>query len=151
MSSPYSRIACCVDCDDRAHEVLAEGLRLADGAPGVVHAVHAVAPPHVLMSGPYAYVAPILELREQAESWLLELTGELPGVSPVLLDGDPAREVCRWAEETGVDLIIAAAHRGVLERALLGGFASYLAYHAPCAVMLLHDAKVGAATAGGPR
>jgi nucleotide-binding universal stress UspA family protein len=145
MSSPYSRIACCVDCDDRAHEVLAEGLRLADGAPGVVHAVHVVAPPRLAPSGPYAYVPPILELREQAESWLRELADDVPGVTPVLLDGYPAREVCHWAEEAGVDLIIAAAHRGVLERALLGGFASYLAYHAPCAVMLLHDTKVVAA------
>jgi nucleotide-binding universal stress UspA family protein len=146
MPSPYSRIACCVDCDDRAHEVLAEGLRLADGSPGVVHVVHAVAPPRMALAGPYAYVAPIMEMREQAESWLQELADEVPGVSPVLLDGNPAREVCRWAEETGVDLIIAAAHRGVFERVLLGGFASYLAYHAPCAVMLLHGTSVGAAT-----
>jgi nucleotide-binding universal stress UspA family protein len=100
----------------------------------------------VALAGPYAYVAPILELREQAESWLQELARDVPGVSPVLLDGHPSREVCRWAEETGVDLIVAAAHRGVVERVLLGGFASYLAYHAPCAVMLLHGTSVGAAT-----
>jgi hypothetical protein len=32
MSSLYSRIACCVDRDDMAPEVLAESLRLADGS-----------------------------------------------------------------------------------------------------------------------
>jgi nucleotide-binding universal stress UspA family protein len=142
MSSLYSRIACCVDRDDMASEVLAESLRLAGGSPGVVHAVHVVAPPHMVMAGPYAYVAPMLELRDEAEAWLDDLTDDLPGVSPVLLMGHPAREVCRWAAEAAADLIVAMAHRGAVERAILGGFASYLAYRAPCTVTLLHPADV---------
>jgi nucleotide-binding universal stress UspA family protein len=142
MPSLYSRIACCVERDDMASEVLAEGLRLADGASGVVHAVHVVASPHMVMAGPYTYVAPMPELREEAEVWLEDLTADLPGVVPTLLVGQPAREVCRWAADTAVDLILAVAHRGVVERAILGGFAAHLAYHAPCAVMLVHPADL---------
>jgi nucleotide-binding universal stress UspA family protein len=33
---------------------------------------------------------------------------------------------------------VAAAHRGLVERAMLGGFAAYVAYHAPCPVLLVH-------------
>lgn len=140
MPGLYSRIACCIDRDDMAPEILAEGLRLADGSPGVVHAVHVVAPPHMVMAGPYAYVAPMPELREEAEEWLERLTEGLPGVSPVLLSGHPAREVCRWAADTAADLILAMSHRKAVERAIMGRFAGHLAYHAPCTVTLLHPA-----------
>ena len=32
--------------------------------------------------------------------------------------------------------LIAASHRGLVERVLLGSFAGYLVRHAPCAVLL---------------
>ena len=38
----------------------------------------------------------------------------------------------------GVDLIVAAARRGFMERVMLGGFASRLAYSAPCSLLLIH-------------
>jgi nucleotide-binding universal stress UspA family protein len=33
--------------------------------------------------------------------------------------------------------MVAATHRGLVERALLGSFAGYLAHHAPCSVFLV--------------
>ena len=43
-----------------------------------------------------------------------------------------------------IDLAVASAHRGRATRALLGGFASYVAYHAPCPVLLVRPAADGA-------
>ena len=55
----------------------------------------------------------------------------------VLLEGvyaGPA--ITDWAAEHDVDLLIAAAHRRGVERWFLGGFASHLAHHAPCDVLI---------------
>ena len=59
----------------------------------------------------------------------------------VLLHGRPGVAVCEWAETTDVDVLVAGSHRGLLDRALLGSFAGYIAYHAPCAVHLVRPAK----------
>ena len=47
---------------------------------------------------------------------------------------------------------MAAAYRSRMERAMLGGFAAHIACHAPCSVLLVHQAAVpaeSAAAAGG--
>lgn len=138
MDRPYDRIACCVDRDGMTDEVIAEGMRLAGGDPSALQIVHVVAPPHTLVAGPFAYIAPVTEVWSEAEAWLEDRTQALPGATPVLLDGSPARALCAWAATHDIQLIIAAAHRGRVERAMLGGFASHIAYHAPCSVLLVH-------------
>lgn len=138
MDWPYRKIACCVDRDEASDDVLREATRLAAGSPGALRVVHVIAPPQSLVAGPFAYAAPMMELRGDAEAWLDKVVADIPGAIPVLLDGPPAREVCEWARSSGVDLIVASAHRGLVERAMLGGFATHLAYHAPCSVLLVH-------------
>lgn len=142
MDGPYRRIACCVNRDPMAQQVIEEARALAGG--GSFRVVHVVAPPHTLISGPFAYVAPIVELRAEAEAWLTGLVADVPGAEPVLLEGSPARELCQWARDTRTDLIVAAAYRSRMERAMLGGFAVHIAYHAPCSVLLVHQAAVPA-------
>jgi nucleotide-binding universal stress UspA family protein len=139
MDRPYNRIACCIDRDDMADAVLREGVRLAGGALESLRVVHVMAPPRTVVAGPFAYVPPIAETRGEAQAWLDEVTRGLPEATPVLLNGFPPREVCSWARSHGIDLIVAAAHRGLMERAMIGGFASYIAYHAPCPVLLVHQ------------
>lgn len=138
MDRPYERIVCCVERDDMAGQVIAEGLRLAGGDASALQLVHVIAPPHTAVAGPFAYIAPVTEMWGDAEAWLDDRAREHPGATPVLLDGSPARALCAWAATHRVDLIVAAAHRGRVERAMLGGFASYIAYHAPCPVLLVH-------------
>ena len=138
MDRPYTRIACCIDNDGMAETVLREGMRLADGALGSLAIVHVIAPPHALIAGSYGYIPPLIESRNAAEEWLEEMTRGIPEAATVMLEGFPAREVCAWAGPAGVDVIVAAAHRGFVKRAMLGGFASHLAYHAPCSVLLVH-------------
>jgi nucleotide-binding universal stress UspA family protein len=147
MSSPYDRIACCVDRDDAAGTVVAEALAIARDAPGRVTLVHVLAPPAAIVAGPFAYVPPPSETRDEAVAWLDGLAAAHPGVRTVILDGSPAREVCGWARRKGIGLLVASAHRTLVERTMVGGFASYLAYHAPCSVLLVHPAPT-TATAG---
>ena len=148
MDRPYNRIACCIDGDGMADDVLREGIRLADGALGTLSVVHVVPPSHALIASSYGYVAPAMEVRGDAEAWLEDVSRGVPEATRVLLDGFPAREVCAWARSSGVDIIVAAAHRGVVERVMLGGFAAHIAYHAPCSVLLVHPPAERPATAG---
>jgi nucleotide-binding universal stress UspA family protein len=144
MNKPYTRVACCIDRDDMADIVVREGLRLAGGEGTSLRVVHVVAPPHTLASGPFGYTAPIVEMRDESIAWLEGVTGAIAGATPVVLDGSPSREICSWARANEIDLIVAAADRGLVERAMLGGFASYVAYHAPCSVLLVHRPAVAA-------
>lgn len=149
MRKPYRAIACCIDRDDMRDAVLAEGIRLADGDLTRLRIVHVVAPPRAVVSGAFAYVTPLWEAADDALAWVEEVAAKHPGATPVLLEGPPVRAVSEWVEREGVDIIVAAASRSPMERALLGGFASHLAYHAPCSVLFVHP-DAAAQVAGSP-
>lgn len=139
MPCPYRRIACCIDRDGMEDAVLREGLALAEEGRSEVHAVHVLRPPSALVTGPFVYVPPAGETSAEAEEWLAEVAARHPGLTAThVLAGDPAREICSWAERSEADLIVLAGRRGLLERAVVGGVASRLAYHAPCTTMILH-------------
>ena len=55
-----------------------------------------------------------------------------------MLRGYPPHAACQYARASGADLIVAAAHRGIVDRTMLGSFAAYVGYHAPCPVLLVH-------------
>ena len=75
--------------------------------------------------------------REAAEMWLEEQVHGREGAEAVLLEGHPAEAAVDWASEAGCDVMVAARHRGRVERMLLGSFAGHLVHHAPCAVCSL--------------
>ena len=151
MEKPYRAIACCIDRDEMTGAVLAEGVRLADGDLSRLRIVHVVAPPRALVASAFAYMTPLWEAVEDGRAWVEGLAASIPGSRPVLLEGAPVRAVVDWVQEEGIDLLVAAASRGVMERALLGGFASHLAYHAPCSVLFVHpDPRAGDAPSGVP-
>jgi nucleotide-binding universal stress UspA family protein len=141
MRKPYRAIACCIDRDDMIGAVLTEGARLADGDLTRLRIVHVVAPPRAVVSGAFAYITPLWEAVDDARAWLDEVAAGYPGAQAVLLEGPPVRVVTEWVEQEGVEVLVAAAARGRMERTLLGGFASQLAYHAPCSVMFGHPAR----------
>jgi nucleotide-binding universal stress UspA family protein len=74
--------------------------------------------------------------KQAAEMWLAEEARSVDAEA-VLLEGHPASTATEWAPEAGVDIMVAATHRGLVERALLGSFAGYLAHHATCPVFLV--------------
>ena len=147
MRKPYRAIACCIDRDDMRDAVLAEGVRLADGDLTRLRIVHVVGPPRAIVSGPFAYVTPLWEAVDDARAWVEEIAAAHPGARPVLLEGPPVRVVSKWVEQEGVEVIVAAASRSQMERALLGGVASHLAYHAPCSVLFVRPEAAQAPSA----
>src|SRR5438132_3456067 len=138
MVPRYDHIACCVDDSEASRAALAEAARLCEQLGAArLSVLHARAPG--VNVGMYA--PPVMdEIDPAQEEWLVGLAGEAPGSRPVLLDGVMSRpevEAVSWAEHNGVDLIVAASHRGPVARTVLGSFAGYLAHHASCAVVLL--------------
>lgn len=143
MPAPYRSIACCISADPASEHVIAEAVALRDASHGDLHLVTVVGPAHTSLAGPFSYYSdPPGVLEDRAAEWLAERVARTPGAVPVVLDGFPPRAVCQWAAANGIDLIVAAAHRGFVERTLLGGFASYVAYHAPCPVLLVRPPAV---------
>jgi nucleotide-binding universal stress UspA family protein len=144
--APYRHIACCLDDSEGSLRALvaAQGLRAL--GPGRLSLVHVTGRPLAYDVDPAGQLSPAPQDLAQAEGrWLARLASTIPGAEPVLLRGEPARSVCAWAAGTDVDLLIASAHRGRLERAVRGGFASHLVRHAPCQVLLVRPAAAPAA------
>lgn len=138
MPAPYTRIACFIDRDPASDVTLAEAAALREQSGGELHVVYVATVPWALYSGFYGATVPVLDLREEGKQWLEQRLAGVPGATGHVLDGWPPRAACEFAAATGVDLLVGAAHRGVVRRAMLGGFAAYVAYHAPCPVLLVH-------------
>ena len=59
-------------------------------------------------------------------------------VSHVLLEGDPAGEIVRYAADAGVDVIVLGTHgRTGVERLLMGSVAEKVMRDAPCSVLVV--------------
>jgi len=137
MAAPYRHIACCIDDSEASDRAVDEAVRLRGSDGARLSLVYAAPQPLVFAGMGGAMVPDPRDLAEASARWLQERAEQVPGAEPVLLEGYPPVAVCDWALESGCDLLVAAAHRGRVQRVVLGGFASYLAYHAPCAVLLV--------------
>ena len=140
MPAPYARIACFIDRDPASEVTLAEALSLRAGSPGELHVVHVAVPPWAPYAGAYGVTVPIsdLDLEGESKRWLDERVADIPGAIARVIGGWAPRSACEYAHLYDIDLIVGAAHRGFVKRAMLGGFASYVSYHAPCPVLLVH-------------
>ena len=138
---PYRRIACCVDDSDASRAALAEAARVAALLGARLDVVHAAAMPFTVRAS-WSALAQMEDAFSDRKRWLAEQCRDLEGARarPLFGYGYPPAMVCDWAARSQVDLLVAASHRGVVERMLLGSFASYLAHHAPCSVLLLRPA-----------
>lgn len=146
MTPPYHRIACFVEEGAASDLALQEALALRAMSPGELQVVHVVTRPYPLFVGMYGTTPPVEGYHELAADWLRRRVERVPGATPRLIEGWPPRAACDHAAREGIDLVVAAAHRGIVERAMLGGFAAYVAYHAPCPVLLVHP-SVGSGAA----
>jgi nucleotide-binding universal stress UspA family protein len=133
----YRHIAVCIDRSEASVAALEEArsLRATTGG-GRLTMVH-VAPWPLLYTGEAGAWAPDpADIAAAAREWLDGVAAGVPEGEAALLDGYPPAAVCEWAESNDVDLIVAASHRGLVERVLLGSFAGYLVRNAPCSVLL---------------
>jgi nucleotide-binding universal stress UspA family protein len=140
MGTAFHTIGCCIDHGPAWRAVVDEGVRLAGRDGGAVRLVHVLRAPPPLRAGPYTYVEPPEVAHADEGRWLAERVATVPGAAGVLLEGDPARAICAWADESRADLLIVAPHRGPLDRAVHGSLARAIALHAPCPVLVLHTA-----------
>lgn len=86
------------------------------------------------------------ELHEEASDeiyWKKQLeqihpvNGNIP-VHHVLLEGDPATEIVRYAQDAAMDLVVMGTHgRTGLERLLMGSVAEKVMRDAPCSVLVV--------------
>lgn len=71
-------------------------------------------------------------------------------VSHVLLDGDPAREIIRYAADAGVDVIVIGTHgRTGKDSPVMGSVAEKVMREAPCSVLVVKLPR-GAPCSGRP-
>ena len=143
MPAPYAKISCFIDEDPASEAVRAEAVALREQSPGELHLVHVTSNSWPLYGELLAVSYPAEDVYAAARSWIDAQAARIPGATPVLLEGWAPGAACEFLEREGIDLAVAAAHRGRFTRALLGGFASYLAYHAPCPVLLLRPVPAG--------
>lgn len=142
MSALFPHIAVCIDRSEPAQQALRHAIQLRDETDAERLSVIHVAPWPMMYAGEAAGWAPDQqEIEESAGKWLDEAIGDAKGATAVLLDGYPPVAVCDWAADNDVSLLIAASHRGLVERVLLGSFAGYLVRHAPCSVLLTRVPK----------
>lgn len=74
--------------------------------------------------------------REQLEQ-IRPVDSSIP-VHHVILDGDPAGQIVRYATDAGMDLIVMGTHgRTGLERLLMGSVAEKVLREAPCSVLVV--------------
>ena len=143
MTGLYGLIGCCVDESDAAREALAQAAGLAGVTGARLAALHVVESPGRFSGGrtPYTPDPDELagELRKDGRRRLEGIIAAVPeaaAAEPVVLQGDPPEEAVAWAERTGCDLLVTAAHRQGLARALLGSFSGALVRDAPCPVLV---------------
>lgn len=143
MESAFTHIACCIDDSEASMQARDEARRLV-GDGGTLTLVHVVYTP-VVYAEPLSMVGydPGF-IYHEAQKWLDERVAEVPGATGVLLEGHPPSAVCRWAETAEPDLIVAASHRGLVARVLLGSFAAHLAQHSPVDVLLTRPRNITA-------
>ena len=142
---PYSRIAVCVDASEASLAALDEARRVRIACSSDLTLVHVLESPSTLVAVAAAFGGgPVTDSEvelDAARSWLQELADGVPGAGIELLRGEAAPAIQHWARETGIDLLVAARHRGAVERVLLGSFASQITRDAPCPVLLVPPAE----------
>jgi nucleotide-binding universal stress UspA family protein len=143
--SIFPHIACCIDGRPGSRPVLAEARRLHRAGSGRLSVVHVaeldLAP--LTLAGAAIATPPIEDPVPRAEALLRAIVESDQREYPVLLEGDgPAQVVCRWAAGAACpDLLVVGSYRTALARTLHGSFAGYLAYHAPCAVLVVRPRR----------
>src|SRR5260370_20983463 len=91
----------------------------------------------------YVYNSAVEVAEEDRSYWRLQLESIRPSnldipITHVMLEGDPAGEIVRYARESGIDQIVLGTHgRTGVERLLMGSVAERVMRDAPCSVLVV--------------
>ena len=147
MSHPvYRHIGCCVDDTPASMTALAHARELWVPGEAVLSLVHVAPVPLIVDTVDGAVVASERDMNAVEGSWLAALARDVPGAEPVLLEGLAGPEICRWAESSGAELLVAARHHGGWGAAVLGSVTRHLVDHAPCPVLVVRPEGAAQAT-----
>jgi len=134
-------ILACIDFSEQSKRALAEVGEYARANGSKVTLIHVCDPRGFIPA--QAVLEPASTSDERAhEAQLAKLRdehlGDLLVELVVLSDHAPAKAICEFAEEHGVDLIIVGSHgRGGVERWLIGSVAERVVRHAPTNVYVV--------------
>jgi nucleotide-binding universal stress UspA family protein len=133
----YRHIGCCVDDTPASMAALAHARELWVPGDAVLSLVHVAPVPLIVDTVDGAVVASVRDMNAVERAWLTALARGVPGAEPVLLEGLAGPAICRWAESSGADLLVAARHHGGWGAAMLGSVTRHLVDHAPCPVLVV--------------
>jgi nucleotide-binding universal stress UspA family protein len=161
----YKKILVALDMSDMAKEVFSQALSLAKQNQSELKLLHVISseednsplpvPPDLITF--YPVVGNELTMETWQEQWetyinngldlLKQYTQEAieAGITSdyTQLQGSPARLVCKFAKDQGVDLIIIGRRgRSGLSEILLGSVSNYVIHHAPCCVLVVQKGVV---------
>ena len=141
VPAPFLHIVCCIDDSDASRLALDEARRLRAIGPGRLTVLHAYSLPsaYMALAEGMSWLPNTTTYASAASAWLKSQVQD--DEEAVVVEGHAGYNACQWSEANGADLMVAAAHRGLAARVMLGSFAGYLAYHAPCSVLLVRPAE----------
>lgn len=140
MSDPlYRHIGCCMDDSPAAEVALAHARALWSPGRSRLSLVHVAPRPLVFESADGSAVPSPQDINSTQRAWLDARAREIPGSVPVLLEGLPGPEICRWAATGDVDLLVAGARGAGWTTTVLGSVTRHLVDHAPCPVLVVRE------------
>lgn len=143
VMSGYRKIAVAIDLSSESEIVLKRAMGVSE-PEGEIHIVYVQEPMDSVYMGVVPY-GPVFvgmdEVEENLRSELhqkLDQIGEQSGIPPErrhFLSGTPAREIHRFAEETGMELIVLGTHGQKGVQLLLGATANSVLHGSACDVL----------------
>jgi nucleotide-binding universal stress UspA family protein len=163
----YNRILVALGDEEAINEqVLTEAVAIARSSQGILNLLHVLFPPsggfpdpiYLTADGMHStistesfqiYLNEWQTLQKQNQQSLDEQSNRLlqKGVTAEWTQavGDPARQICKVAQNWQADLILMGRHnRSGMAELLLGSVSNYVMHHASCSVVVVQIGKVAA-------
>jgi nucleotide-binding universal stress UspA family protein len=152
----FKKIMIATDGSDCSRVAVSEGIRLAKLSGGTVYAVHVIPMAYLpsINEGSFSSISvtPNWESAQSIqESWekqgqqavnYIKNLGEVEGINveSVLLEGDPANELIKYAEKEKIDIVVMGTHGNTgFDRLLMGSVAGNVVRHSKVPVMVVRD------------
>ena len=145
MATMYSKILVATDGSEQNHQAVLEAIGLAKSEKAELHCLYIVdtiAFASLPMDVTWENVYNVLYQEGKEAIELVKKQAKKDGVKffSSVLEGNPAVEIVKYAQENSVDLIVVGTlGRGGLSRFLLGSTAEKVIRTAPCPVMVVRQ------------
>jgi nucleotide-binding universal stress UspA family protein len=149
MRMYFKKIVCTTDFSDLSNHAIAYGVSLAREFKASLYLCHVIDLSSATIYGEatFGFEPQIMRMEDYAHERLKRvMAGHDIEWEPFVTTGNAADEVTRFAEEKGIDLVIAATRgRSGLKRFILGSVTEHLMRTLPCPLLTVHGPKDGPA------